>query len=182
MSSRVIRYQDAILEAQNQILASDPRAYMLGLGADGPTGVFGTTSNMVEQFGRDRVVDMPASENAMTGIALGTALMGRRPIMVHMRMDFAILALRSELESICITNVAPKGYADDYQEYSHQNPRPASRFSHRFFSFGRNRPNIIGRERNLVLKFWFFLWMQGEPISVMKLQLTVGAKARALMH
>jgi pyruvate dehydrogenase E1 component beta subunit len=100
MSSRVIRYQDAILEAQNQILASDPRAYMLGLGVDGPTGVFGTTSNMVEQFGRDRIVDMPASENAMTGIALGTALMGRRPIMVHMRMDFAILAMEPLINQI----------------------------------------------------------------------------------
>lgn len=100
MSQRVIRYQDAILEAQSQVLAADPKTYLLGLAAPGPTGIFGTTSKLADKFGLDRVVDMPASENAMTGIALGTALLGHRPIMVHMRMDFAILAMEPLVNQI----------------------------------------------------------------------------------
>ena len=52
----------------------------MGLGVPGPTGVFGASKGLQEEFGKDRVFDMPSSENAMTGIALGMALMGRRPI------------------------------------------------------------------------------------------------------
>lgn len=91
--TRLLRYQDALREAQAQLLASDPNVYVMGLGVPGPTGIFGTTSGLVEEFGSERVLDMPSSENAMTGIALGTSLMGRRPILVHMRVDFAVLSM-----------------------------------------------------------------------------------------
>lgn len=98
--SRIIRYQDALLEAQSQLLAADSRTYILGLSASAPTGIFGTTKGLAEKFGLDRVVDMPASENSMTGVALGTSLLGRRPIMVHIRVDFAILAMETLINQI----------------------------------------------------------------------------------
>ena len=41
-----------------------------------------------EKFGNDRVFDMPTSENAMTGVAIGASLNGIRPVMVHQRIDF----------------------------------------------------------------------------------------------
>ena len=91
--ARSIKYAAALCEAQAECLARDPRVYLLGLGAPGPTGIFGSTVGLVERFGLDRVIDMPASENGMTGIALGTSLMGMRPIMIHIRMDFAVLAM-----------------------------------------------------------------------------------------
>jgi pyruvate/2-oxoglutarate/acetoin dehydrogenase E1 component len=91
--TRLIRYQDAIREAQAQLLANDPSVYVMGLGVPGPTGIFGTTKGLVDEFGSDRVLDMPSSENAMTGVALGTSLMGKRPIIVHMRVDFAVLSM-----------------------------------------------------------------------------------------
>lgn len=97
---RIIRYQDALLEAQSQLLAADSRTYILGLSTPAPTGVFGTTKGLVEKFGPDRVIDMPASENGMTGVALGTALLGRRPIMVHIRVDFALLAMETLINQI----------------------------------------------------------------------------------
>jgi pyruvate/2-oxoglutarate/acetoin dehydrogenase E1 component len=90
---RQLRYFEALREAQAQLLATDPRTYVIGLGVPGPTGVFGTTKGLQEEFGAQRVFDMPSSENAITGIALGTALMGKRPIMVHMRVDFAVLSM-----------------------------------------------------------------------------------------
>ena len=53
----------------------------------------GTTLGLHEKHGADRVMDMPTSENGMTGIAIGSALVGMRPIMVHQRVDFVILAM-----------------------------------------------------------------------------------------
>ena len=91
--SRQIKYFQAIHEATDQALAADRDVLLMGLGVPGPTGVFGTTSGLQERHGADRVFDMPSSENAMTGVALGAATRGKRPIMVHMRVDFAVLSL-----------------------------------------------------------------------------------------
>ena len=95
MSERVIKYYEAIREAQAECLANDPSVYLMGLGVPSPTGIFGTTKGLVEEYGTDRVLDMPASEGGMTGVALGTALSGMRPIMVHMRVDFAVLSMET---------------------------------------------------------------------------------------
>lgn len=91
--NRLLTYAQALREAQAQLLAADRTVYLMGLGAPGPTGIFGTTMGLVDAFGSDRVLDMPSSENAITGVALGTALMGRRPILIHMRVDFAVLSM-----------------------------------------------------------------------------------------
>lgn len=91
--TRQLRYFEAVREAHAQLLATDPGSCVMGLGVPGPTGVFGTTRGLQEEFGKHRVFDMPSSENAMTGIALGLALTGRRPIIVHMRVDFAVLSM-----------------------------------------------------------------------------------------
>ena len=90
---REIKYFQALREAQAQMLAADPNVLVLGLGVPGPTGIFGTTSGLQDEFGRARVIDTPSSENAMAGVALGAAIQGKRPIMVHMRVDFALLSI-----------------------------------------------------------------------------------------
>jgi pyruvate/2-oxoglutarate/acetoin dehydrogenase E1 component len=90
---RRLKYHQAINEGLAQAMTEDPRVYLIGLGVTSPTGIFGTTSGLLERFGADRVLDMPSSEGAMTGIALGSTIAGHRPIMVHMRLDFAILAM-----------------------------------------------------------------------------------------
>src|SRR3990167_3336413 len=91
--SREIKFHQAILEATTQLMESNPDVYVIGLGAPDPKGLFGTTMGLEEKFGPNRVMDMPASENAMTGIVIGSALMGMRPIMTHQRVDFSLLAL-----------------------------------------------------------------------------------------
>jgi pyruvate dehydrogenase E1 component beta subunit len=88
-------YCAALREGQAQCLAKHPEAYVIGLGVPGPTGIFGSTAGLAQQFGADRVLDMPASEGGMTGVVLGTAICGMRPILVHMRVDFAVLAMES---------------------------------------------------------------------------------------
>ena len=95
MTERLISYMEALREAQAVCLRDDPMVYLMGLGVPGPTGIFGTTKGLVDEFGVDRVCDMPSSEGGMTGIALGTAIAGMRPILVHMRVDFAVLSMET---------------------------------------------------------------------------------------
>lgn len=90
---RVRTFAQAIHEGLEQALADDPRVCVMGPGVPGPTGIFGTTRGLAERFGADRVMDMPSSEQAMTGFALGATLDGYRPVVVHMRVDFAVLAM-----------------------------------------------------------------------------------------
>lgn len=70
-----------------------PNVFIMGLGVPDPKGIFGTTLGLADKFGSDRVMDMPASENAMTGVLIGAAITGMRPILTHQRVDFALLSL-----------------------------------------------------------------------------------------
>lgn len=91
--ARTLTYAQAIREAMTQAMAMDKNVICYGLGVDDPKGVFGTTLGLKEKFGNDRVFDMPTSENAMTGIAIGASLNGIRPVMTHQRFDFFLLAM-----------------------------------------------------------------------------------------
>ncbi|MBS3113787.1 alpha-ketoacid dehydrogenase subunit beta [Candidatus Woesearchaeota archaeon] len=90
---REITYAEAIAEAISQSMEKDPSVFIIGEGVPDPKAIFGTTKGLVEKYGSDRVLDMPVSENALTGVCIGTALRGMRPIMVHQRLDFVLLAM-----------------------------------------------------------------------------------------
>ena len=90
---RQIDYAEAISEALVQGMDADPRVFMFGLGVDDCKGIFGTTLQATKRFGAERVFDVPSCENALTGIAIGAALNGKHPILVHARHDFMFLAL-----------------------------------------------------------------------------------------
>lgn len=90
---RELTYAEAIREGFAVAMRRDPSVTMLGLGVPDPKGFFGTTLNLQKEFGADRVMDMPCSENGMTGVMLGAALNGLRPVINHQRLDFALLAM-----------------------------------------------------------------------------------------
>ena len=90
---RKITYAKAINEAIFTAMKQSREVIIYGLGVPDPRGVFSTTTGLQEEFGKDRVFDIPTSENAMTGIGIGASLNGLRPIMVHQRVDFFLLAL-----------------------------------------------------------------------------------------
>ena len=83
----------AIAEATVQAMEADPSIFVMGVGVDDPGGIFGTTRAPHDRFGDERVFDTPLSENALTGVAVGAAVSGMRPIMVHARCDFLLLVL-----------------------------------------------------------------------------------------
>jgi pyruvate/2-oxoglutarate/acetoin dehydrogenase E1 component len=86
-------FADAVNKALTEAMTLDRSVICYGLGVSDPKGVFGTTIGLQEKFGPDRVFDMPTSENAMTGIGIGAALYGLRPVMTHQRLDFALLTM-----------------------------------------------------------------------------------------
>jgi len=90
---RELSYVEAIREALDQALALDEHVLVMGQGVDDPLGMFGVTLNLHKKYGRDRVFDVPLSENAMTGVAIGAALTGMRPVYLHNRPDFLLLAM-----------------------------------------------------------------------------------------
>ncbi len=100
--SRDILYTEAIRETTDQAMQRNPAVLVMGLGVDDPKGILGTTLDLVKKYGPERVFDTPLSEDAMTGAAIGMAMAGLRPIHVHIRMDFLVLAMNQ------LINVAAK--------------------------------------------------------------------------
>lgn len=86
-------FANEIRDGLDQALSDDPSVLVFGLGVPDPKGVFGTTLDLQEKYGEKRVFDMPTSENAMTGIAIGAALGGFKPVLTHQRLDFALLSM-----------------------------------------------------------------------------------------
>jgi len=90
---RKITHSEAIKEAMEQIMERDKRVFLIGQGCTSPWYVGNTTTGLVDKFGEKRVIDTPVSENAVTGVAAGSAMAGLRPVLVFPRMDFMYLAL-----------------------------------------------------------------------------------------
>lgn len=91
--ARVLTYGEALREAQAQAMARDPRVVVMGQGVDDLGGIFGSTLDLHKEFGSARCFDMPLAEESITGIANGAALAGLRPVVVHARLDFLLLAM-----------------------------------------------------------------------------------------
>jgi len=88
-----MNFANAINDALHQAMEIDESVICYGLGVTDPKAVFGTTANLEKRFGQQRVFDMPTSENAMTGVAIGAALNGIKTVMTHQRIDFFLLAM-----------------------------------------------------------------------------------------
>ena len=89
---RLLSYAQAIREAHAQLLENDPRVFIFGQGLYSPWYAGSSLKDIDKDYGRERVIDSPVSENATTGAAIGAAIAGMRPIVFHPRMDFMLLA------------------------------------------------------------------------------------------
>ena len=91
--NRKITYSLAINEALHQIMALDQSVFLIGQGVKSPWYVGNTCQGLLESFGPEKVIDTPVSENAITGSAVGAAIAGMKPVIVHPRMDFMMYAM-----------------------------------------------------------------------------------------
>jgi pyruvate/2-oxoglutarate/acetoin dehydrogenase E1 component len=99
-----LTYAEAILQAHDLCLEAFPENYIMGLGVPDPKGIFGTTIGLKEKYGTKRVFDIPLSENALTGVALGGAITGMRPVLTHQRVDFALVSLEQIINQVAKWN------------------------------------------------------------------------------
>jgi len=86
------RYIDAVRIALEEVMADDETVVLLGQDISGG-GPFGATIGLAGRFGAARVRDTPISEAAVAGMAVGAALLGKRPVLELMFIDFITLAL-----------------------------------------------------------------------------------------
>lgn len=85
-------FSEAINLAILECMSEEKNSVFFGLGATDPKRIFGTTERLIETFGNNRVFDVPTSENALTGMAVGLASSGTRVILSHQRFDFILLS------------------------------------------------------------------------------------------
>ncbi len=100
-----MKFREAIHDATMIALERDPKVFLIGVGIIDPKAVWGTVAGALKKFGTNRVIEGPLSEDALTGISIGAATMGLRPILIHHRMDFVMLAMNQ------IVNMAAKTYS-----------------------------------------------------------------------
>ena len=101
---RVLSYVDALCEAVEQEMEHDSSVFLFGLDVDDHKAIQGSTRGLQARFGPSRVFNTPLSEDAMTGVAIGAAIAGMRPIHVHIRMDFLMLCMNQ------LVNIAAKAH------------------------------------------------------------------------
>jgi pyruvate dehydrogenase E1 component beta subunit len=104
VNSRTLSYVEALNEAVEQEMNLDEKVFVIGLNVDDHKGIQGTTQGLFKKFGSERVMDTPLSEDAITGICIGSAMAGMRPIHVHIRMDFLLLCMNQ------LINMAAKAH------------------------------------------------------------------------
>ena len=106
---RFITYKDAAAEALLMAMEKDKKVFLIGEGADSINGVGGHALPAIRKFGPSRVIDTPISENGLTGFAIGAALDGMRPVLLHQRNDFMLLAMDQMMNQAAVLRYASGG-------------------------------------------------------------------------
>lgn len=90
---RTITYAQAITEATIQAMEMDSSVIVIGQGTRDKGQIFGSVEGLFDKYGPQRIIEMPIAENTVSGICVGAALNGLRPLLILQRADFAFLAL-----------------------------------------------------------------------------------------
>jgi pyruvate dehydrogenase E1 component beta subunit len=89
---RVIQYREALREAMQEEMRKDENIFLMGEEVAEYNGAYKVSQGMLEEFGPKRIIDTPIAELGFTGIGVGAAMNGMRPIIEFMTWNFAILA------------------------------------------------------------------------------------------
>ena len=106
---RRIKYSKAINEAQHQAMQKDTSVFHIGVGIDTPWYVGQTMKGLLDTYGIERFIDPPVSENGITGLAIGAAAAGMRPIITFPRMDFMYYAMDQICNHAAVLNYSLGG-------------------------------------------------------------------------
>ena len=92
METRKTTFRDALNQAMVEEMERDPTVFLIGEEVGEYNGAYKVSQGMLERFGPKRVVDTPISENSFTGLAIGAAMTGLRPIVEFMSFNFSLVA------------------------------------------------------------------------------------------
>lgn len=92
-ATQILSYSQAICEATDQAMQLDPAVIVIGQGTRDKGAIFGSMAGIFDQYGPERVLEMPLSENAVAGICIGASLNGLRPLFILQRADFLLLTM-----------------------------------------------------------------------------------------
>jgi len=90
---REITYAQALVEAMREEMQRDEKVFIMGEDVGLYGGAYGATRGLIDEFGKERVIDTPISEATIGGAAVGAAMVGMRPISEIMYVDFTPLAM-----------------------------------------------------------------------------------------
>lgn len=90
---REISYTESVRECLRQQMRSDDKIFMIGEDIGIYGGAFGVTAGLAAEFGQDKIMDSPISEQGIVGVAIGASLLGMRPVVEMMFSDFTMLPL-----------------------------------------------------------------------------------------
>src|SRR6058998_2311198 len=100
----VMTYREALNMALREEMRRDPNVFVIGEEVGLYEGAYKVTQGLLKEFGPQRVVDTPIAESGFTGVGIGAAMVGLRPVVEMMTFNFALLALDQ------IVNSAAKMY------------------------------------------------------------------------
>ena len=89
----VIEMKEAINQALNEEMIRDEKVFILGEEVAEYNGAYKVTKGLLDHFGPKRVIDTPISESGFTGLAVGAAMMGLRPVVEFMSFNFSLVAM-----------------------------------------------------------------------------------------
>lgn len=90
---KTLMYREALNEALFEEMKRDPTVFIMGEGIAERGGSYKVTVGLLEEFGKERVIDTPISENGFTGMGVGAALTGMRPVVEILFIDFSMLIM-----------------------------------------------------------------------------------------
>jgi len=89
---REVQYRQAVAEAMSEEMRRDSSVFLMGEEVAEYNGAYKASKGMLDEFGPERVIDTPIAELGFSGIAVGAAMNGLRPIVEFMTWNFAVLA------------------------------------------------------------------------------------------
>jgi len=90
---KTIQFREAIQQAMSEEMRKDESVYLMGEEVAEYNGAYKASKGMLDEFGPERVIDTPISELGFTGIAIGSAMIGNRPIVEYMTFNFALVGI-----------------------------------------------------------------------------------------
>jgi pyruvate dehydrogenase E1 component beta subunit len=90
---KVIQFREAIAEAMSEEMRRDESVFLMGEEVAEYNGAYKASKGMLDEFGAKRVIDTPISELGFSGIAVGSAMNGNRPIVEYMTFNFSLVGI-----------------------------------------------------------------------------------------